>query len=348
MKKKIVFIISISLLSLFLIEVTLRNILPDFVSTIEFDRNKGYSYKKYLNKRFSYNDTQINFKTNGFGYRDDEWENKISIAVIGDSIVAALGNHKHKRFTEILEKKIKSNGTNLQVLNMGVNGQNVVNFINSVNFVKNQQNPQKILLFLSTTDDFHFDEFRTIHKRKLYKYYLRNNDVVSIQSDLNSYELIKRIMIESTKKMVLGDVILTSISNLKKTIFNESKKKIESNLELKGNKLCSTSVFIPENRLKVLESLLLEVNKIDENISFILSPARENFFESALKCDKKKNVIIWFDEFIQKENLRGVNLINFLRNENPSKLFLDGAHYNDLLHSKIADIIYEEIIDSNY
>ena len=73
------------------------------------DDNYGYRYFKNIQIVFNYKNELINFSTNNYGYRDNTWnfeskEINKRIAVIGDSIVSALGTHRDRRFTEILEK----------------------------------------------------------------------------------------------------------------------------------------------------------------------------------------------------------------------------------------------------
>ena len=320
------------------------------------DDNYGYRYFKNIQIVFNYKNELINFSTNNYGYRDKTWnfeskEINKRIAVIGDSIVSALGTHRDRRFTEILEKKLSKGENNYQILNMGINGQSVINHINSTDSIIKEINPDYIFVVLSTTDDFDGKSHKTFLNSKKLTYLIKNQEVVNYQEKLNIFEDIYRKILVLIRQSSTINQVHNTFNFMKFKFIEFTKPSLTENTEksdiTEQDQKCKNSGFKSKTKINLVEKIIIDINKIAKNnLILLLSPSEQDFLskkESIISCEDKIHVFTWFDEFTKRQKIRTINIHNKLNNKN--NIFSDGAHYNDYGHSLVAEIIYKEFIN---
>lgn len=321
------------------------------------DDRYGYRYFKNIQFVFNYNNELINFSTNNYGFRDKKWifkneENKKKIAVIGDSIVSALGTHQNRRFTEILENKLIKDKNKYQVLNMGINGQNVVNYINSTDSILEEINPDYIFLILSTTDDFVGNYHKTFLGSKKITYSIKKKEVVISRTTLNFLEIAyRKILIPIRQSSTINqlDKMINLIKfklNKLKISLNEDKKE---RFKVSRHNKCTNTGFKPKLQIDLIEKILIDIKKITKKKLILgLSPSEADFFrnnENIINCKEKIHVFNWFNQFTKRHDIKKINIHNILNKRNKDNYFLDGAHLNDNGHKLVAEIIYKKIIE---
>ncbi len=319
------------------------------------DDNYGYRYFKNIQIVFNYKNELINFSTNNYGYRDKNWnfesnEKNKRIAVIGDSIVSALGTHRDRRFTEILEKKLSKGENNYQILNMGINGQSVINHINSTDSIIKEINPDYIFVVLSTTDDFDGENHKTFLNSKKLTYLIKNQEVINFQEKLNIFEdIYRKILVLIRQSSTINQVHKTfnfmkfKFIEFTKSSLAETNEKFDT---IDHDSICNNSVFKSKIKINLIEKILIDINKIAKNnLILLLSPSEQDFLskkKNIMNCKDKIHVFNWFDEFTKRQNISRINIHKKLNYKN--NIFLDGAHYNDHGHRLVAEIIYKEFI----
>jgi len=236
---------------------------------------------------------------------------------------------------------------------MGINGQNVVNHINSIDSIIKETNPDYILLILSTTDDFVSNHQKTFLGSKKITYSIKNEEVVIDRTSLNFIETVYRkaliLIRQSSTINQLYKIInlIKSKSNKLKNSINEDKKE-KFMISGQDNK-CINTGFKPKLQTNLIEKILIDINKITKNKLILgLSPSEGDFIinnESIINCKDKIHIFNWFNQFTERHDIKKINIHNILNKTNKGNYFLDGAHYNDNGHSIVAEIIYKKLID---
>lgn len=108
--------------------------------SVVFVENEGYRYVPNISftsiGRLSH--TLAPLRINAHGFRDEDWEKYSDDSfhqrsLIGDSVVAALDTCEPCRLIKLLELKLSDGSTGRwQVMNMGIGGQQVINYLDQV------------------------------------------------------------------------------------------------------------------------------------------------------------------------------------------------------------------------
>lgn len=97
---------------------------------------------------FSYNK---NTDSNTVNQQVQQTGKTFKIVAFGDSLTAGYGVKLDESYPSILEKELKKENSNIEIVNMGVSGETTTGGLDRVNFVISQ-NPQLVLLGLGAND----------------------------------------------------------------------------------------------------------------------------------------------------------------------------------------------------
>ena len=117
-----------------------------------------YRKNNYLAEMYGYRKLNGNLckaQLNSEGFRDDEFypkeEEEYLVLIVGDSTVYGQGLLKHRRFSELLEKKLEKIQPT-RVLNLGICGTNIYQHYNRITKYKEILNPDLIIISFSEND----------------------------------------------------------------------------------------------------------------------------------------------------------------------------------------------------
>src|SRR3989344_9419533 len=94
----------------------------------EADANNNYVLRANFETTHKTGEFEVPVKINSMGLRSNEYnQNEGSVLVAGDSLAFGWGVQENETFGSLLEKKFRSNGRAIQVINAAVPGYNTAN-----------------------------------------------------------------------------------------------------------------------------------------------------------------------------------------------------------------------------
>ena len=167
------------LMSLFLVvaEGLLRIYGPALLSSVVRSEDRGYQL--IPNIQAARIDPEsgllLRFETNAFGARDRHWTDRalskpMKIAVIGNSFVEGAQLPNAFRFTDLLERKLKDMGRDVLVMNFGVGGQNIINYLDQTRYILKRFKPEVLVIGLNDTSNFMHTRQVSFYQDQRYSY----------------------------------------------------------------------------------------------------------------------------------------------------------------------------------
>jgi lysophospholipase L1-like esterase len=139
---------------------------------------------------------EFHVKINSYGFRDYEYsfekpENVIRIACIGDSNTFGFGVELEESWPKILEKELNKNNKNknikYEVLNFGVPGYGLEQYIENIKEKAINYNPDIIIIGLSSDDFLTAQDSVTINK-KVYSENIKRQDILEYKYNKSEEE----------------------------------------------------------------------------------------------------------------------------------------------------------------
>ena len=148
---------------------------PALVSSVVRSKDQGYQYVPHitsarLNPESGY---LLRLNTNAYGARDRHWTQRdlnkpMKVVVIGNSFVDAAEVPTRLRFTNLLERHLNETGRDALVMNFGVGGQNIINFLDRARYVLEAFQPDVLLIGLHDRSNFTHTEQVSFYKDQRY------------------------------------------------------------------------------------------------------------------------------------------------------------------------------------
>ena len=303
-------------------------------------------YQGNQSSRFISFEWDVQIDINSFGFRDDEgiYENgKKKILILGDSFTEGFGVSHENTFSKKLEKRLIKENFNYSVLNAGITGNNLVDYVEIYNtYFKNFSDIKVVLIALFVGND------------------LKDNNTLRKVTNLKKEKLFFRLKYFAAKNSTFYNILNRSVkSNFKirkvltKIGIIKEKESILSNYDSKNKKFLKKinysahliNKFKDNNKKKrILVALIPSKEQIDDNYWKFLKQIKNN---NLPKLNRNLPTTL----MQEKLNRYGVKFINFETIFNNSiKLnhpiyFKYDAHTNENGHEIMAQEIFKMIKD---
>jgi len=322
----------------------------------KFYDNKPYTFYPNLSLRNVSSEFDVKFKTNNYGFNDNNFQKDIDILILGDSFVESIQVNRKDHFTSLIKKKFPR----LKINKIGMSSLGNSHYLANYIHYKNKLNPKMVIIFnvpndiennfcnQNTRECLTLDEvckinskkklddnikFLKILKNNFYFNYVRNNE----------QEFLKQVDYNSLKHKVYINILnkLQTYHSLKKIKSMLLKKKIidqnkNNSLKKIKCKFFSDNVYARNYYSQINKLLYYQINKFDKKkILFV----NVNY--------PKTNKINYDEIFIRKEfeinNFPHINLLdNFTKNypkSDRSAFFEIDGHWNEKGHEIVADTL---------
>jgi len=286
------------------------------------------------------------FKTDSLGFNNNKYDmikKKKRILVIGDSFTEAIHVNREDNYCSKLKDLL---GSEYEVINLGLIGQSIADYINNANNFNNLLNPDFVIIQVTSYRDFIYEPLN----KSNWLYIVKENDKYFVKSQevLNSFF---HKIIGVIKKS--SGISAYSYRRLKKAFFKIDTPKHNNNIEKK----ISIDKISSINNADLIKWEISELKKSYNNLIFL------NL--SGFPFISKDNISIRKDDTettVKKKLLRNIlhdeniKLIEFpeslLDKIETERKFLTGfnnttigseGHLNEYGHNYVAELIYKEI-----
>ena len=357
MKKLIIYNVFFLLLFSF---IFLEFIFPHIFKTpnlkYKFYDNKPYTFYPNLSLRIVSSEFDIKFKTNKYGFNDNEFQNETDILILGDSFVEAIQVNRQDHFTSL----IKNEFPKLKINKIGMSSLGNSHYFANYMHYKNKLDPKMVIIFnvpndiennfcnQNTMECLTLDEVCEINNKKqldsnikflkilennFYFNYIRNNEQEFLKS-VNYNSLKHKIYINILYKFQTYHSLRKIKSMvLKKRIIEQNKKDA---LKKGKCKFFSDNIYARNYYNQINKLLYDQINKVDKKkILFV------NVYIS--KSNKINHDEIFIREEFKINNYPHINLLdNFSEdytNSDRSAFFEINGHWNKKGHKIVANAL---------
>ena len=203
-------------------EGALRFLGPRVTPTVVRTENEGYQYRPHLETvmRSAESGRLVRFRTNSHGARGEEWPSPTdrrpyAVAVIGNSFVAATQTEEQNRFTEVLETLIEDQGVDSVVMNFGVDGQHIVNYLDRTIAIQRRFAPDLFVIVIANDADFVHASQTTFRNGKVFTYRIRNDRFFEDSRPLSGAERRLRKTKQALRQLWLPHLMLKVHDNVR-------------------------------------------------------------------------------------------------------------------------------------
>ena len=298
------------------------------------------------------------YKTNSYGAVDinRDIKGKNRTIVIGDSNVEGFGLDQEKRFSNILEKKLK-----IPHLNFGTSGHfGTTQYKLLYEKLASKFEHSKVLLFITVLNDFEDDSYsfgKKVHSDRYRPYLIKSDDKYEL-TYLNSFK--KDFYIMNEIKNFLNNFThsyhllryLKSLATSEKIISTNKKTTIDKK-KSSGTRYSYYEVFKDEGldlmkyNLSAIQQLVLKNNANLFVILLPMKPDMEIFIENKKKIPRLTREL---EEFSKNNKINFIDIllnIDFSKYKTDDLFFACDSHFNILGNKLVADIIENRIYEKN-
>lgn len=291
------------------------------------DETRGYKFKpsyegNFLGRLYK----NITIKINSKGLRDYEHEytkpnNTIRILGLGDSITAGAGVNFEDTYLSLLEKKLKDNGYDVEIINGGVGG-------------------------------YEFDQEYSFFTEELYKY---DPDILILQISLND---IGQVNIDKVKDLTgFGTSITSRAKSFIASVCN-SCLYFSNTIRYKGrdyNKLYFNNIrkkWDEENDWRYtsrkMQQLVNYSKKGNIKLIVIIFPYTQQFRGNLAQDWRVPQDYV--KNFADSNGVLFIDFYHYLNTPDYQKLYMigDNQHLNIQGNKLISNLLYEKLINNSY
>lgn len=311
------------------------------------ERNKinALNYKGNQNTEFASFEWNIKIKINDLGFRDTNEiyeSDKNKILILGDSFIEGYGVSLENTIPKKLEKILKKNNHDYRVLNGGIIGNDLIDYINIYNNYFLKDNSIKYVITSLYIENDLLDE---VHNRIAVSPENKITFVSKIKVYLAKYSAFYNLLVKSIKISKFNNFF---IFNSTEEINNANNYKVNFNSNDKKYKFSSKLLKDFDNQLK----------KNNKKHIIMLMPSKEQIVnESWLNMLKKYNLddalfdkTLPFEKIIKElelENLEYLNLLKYLnikKNSSDNSFYFEiDRHTNQYGNEAIAEYLFNNL-----
>jgi lysophospholipase L1-like esterase len=175
---------------------------PFLAPTVVRGEDRGYLYVP--NMRSARLDAEsgllLRTHTNAFGALDRDWaaeelRTTLKIAAIRNSYVAGQQVPQSSRFTERLEAHLDADGIATTVMNFGVNGQNIINYLDISLYLDRTIHPDILVLGLNDQSNFAHEQQVTFRYGDRWTYLAHDGNFTMDRRSLDTLDQVARSII---------------------------------------------------------------------------------------------------------------------------------------------------------
>lgn len=290
----------------------------------------GYLYKPGFEGYFKGSAYQnVPIQINSDGFRDDSFgkksENRLRLAILGDSVVFAPGAHKAERFTECLEQRMPAGARGVDIMNLGVNSYTFGHYraIAQQNYL--DTSPEAVIIGITLNDFQQMDVSGVMRRLK------RNEEGYS-----------KPVWFAQIQERLNRSYAARFINELKNRFsyawINADEKEAYHTKWMRSVVKAWTQ---PENAERFSSELTQFQNLMDSKgipYAFILFPELNDIKEPAKYAAPRKSVL----KELENRNLQYCDPYDeFAKAQDPDSLFLqrDSVHFNPAGHALLCNAI---------
>ncbi len=311
---------------------------------LQRNTENGLTYKASQISEFISFEWDVMIKINSKGFRDSEdiyKNNEEKVLILGDSFTEGFGISQEKTFPKMLQQMLKDNGKKISVLNAGITGNNLVDYLEIYyNYFQSDPKIETIIIALfvgnDLTDNYNLRKVQDLQKKK--KIFVIKN-FAARNSTL--YNIINRFI----KSNIEIRTIFTKFG------FMKERKGLLSNYDIKNTLL--------DKKVKFSTDLIIDLKKKIKNKKILVTiiPSKEQIDDEYWKLlnqtQKNKNSILdrnlptrLIENQLKKYQVDTINFntkFNLIKNNNIPIYFKYDPHTNEYGHEIMALEIFKKI-----
>lgn len=356
-KKKLVLLVISLFFALLLLEIFLRLFLPQDLNIYQYNKDYVFEFRPGAGLIYNQGDFKHNILINSEGFRDKERNysktNKHRVAMLGDSFVSGLEVDEPDRVSNIIEKRLNSNGDKFEVFNFGVNGYSTEQeFLQLKNRVINYDPDLVVLNFYVGNDQvdnyyreiFSFDnQTLSINKKRDFNqrwprsvFYFLTGKSYLISLLFNNYLRIKSFF--TPAEFEVGAISGISFVN---TSLLRDDNELSRNVWSKTNSLIILMNAFLKDRDKKFIVVIIPDRVQEDTLIFNALLENYNLSESQINRLKPQNEL---KKFLENSNIIYLDLLPVLEKNSSEFHYSGDFHWNEKGHKVVADALMEKLI----